>query len=553
MYYDYEEDNLKTDNKKKYIISSIIIVFIIIIGIVIIFSNNKDKYEFTLNNSSLVILRGNRRQIKIKDNNKNINYDNYEYHIKDLSIARVNDEGNIIGLKEGNTDLLVTSKESNVTKTIKIIVSKNPEEEKIEEVKDDIKPVEEEKKKEETKEQDEKLQKEQEEKKKNEELLKKQEEAKKAEEQKRIEEEKKAKEEAQRQAEEEKKKVEERERQEAEKKAEEEKKEQEEKKAEEAKKEKIQVPLRTSDGSVLMGGDPYVKYYNGYYYYLSTSGNDIKISVSKNLQDIGKPEKVVTVYKNPYNRVIWAPELHYIQGRWYIYYTNSNGDDYYDRRSYVLRSKTNNPLGEYQYMGQIKDSKHDYYAIDGTPLEWNGQLYFVYSGMPTKKKSGYQNLYIAHMSNPWTIDSERVEISSPTYSWEKKNAHINEAPEILIKNNTLHIIYSANGAQSKYYCLGMLTYNGGNILSKKAWTKTSKPVFESGNGVYGVGHASFTTSRDGKENWIVYHAYANSNSSTIKNWQRSIRIKKFTWNGNIPVFGTPAANNTYINVPSGSI
>ena len=315
----------------------------------------------------------------------------------------------------------------------------------------------------------------------------------------------------------------------------------------------FQVPLRTSDGKPLIGGDPYVIYKNGYYYYLSTSGVDIKISVSKNLQDIGKPEKVVTVWENIYNHVIWAPELHFIQGRWYIYFTNSTTDDYLSSRMFVLRSKTENPIGEYEYLGKICDLKHDYYALDGTVLEWEGQLYYLFSSLPSNNQ-GHQSLYIAHMSNPYTLDSERVLISSATYSWETISGAVNEGPEVLIKNGSLHIIYSASLAQSENYALGMLTYNGkGSLLSEKSWSKSSKPVFQSGNGVYGPGHASFTTSRDGTEDWIVYHAYANNDEKTISNWQRTIRIKKFTWNGTTPVFGKPDANDTYLSIPSGSI
>lgn len=316
---------------------------------------------------------------------------------------------------------------------------------------------------------------------------------------------------------------------------------------------KFQNPLKKADGTDLGGGDPFVTYNNGKYYYLSTNGYDIKIAVSKNLHEISIPERTVTVWVNPNKKVVWAPELHYLRGRWYIYFTNADNDDYLTRRMYVLRSKTTDPVGEYEYMGKIYDSKHDYVALDGTAFEWNNELYYVYSGHPEKNKHGYQSLYIAHMSNPYTLDSERVLISKPDYSWEKEDGHINEGPEILIKNGVLNIIYSANGAQSKYYSLGMLTYNGtGSLLSKSSWTKSSKPLFQSGNGVYGPGHCSFTKSPDGKEDWIVYHAYNDNNKSSYQNWLRYIRMQSFTWNGNVPVFGSPVATNVYINVPSGS-
>lgn len=49
---------------------------------------------------------------------------------------------------------------------------------------------------------------------------------------------------------------------------------------------------------------------------------------------------------------------------------------------------------------------------------------------------------------------------------------------------------------------------------------------------YGVGHASFTTSQDGKENWIVYHGMEDP----FAGWNaRTIRTQQFTWNSD----GTP--------------
>ena len=68
-------------------------------------------------------------------------------------------------------------------------------------------------------------------------------------------------------------------------------------------------------------------------------------------------------------------------------------------------------------------------------------------------------------------------------------------------------------------------------------------------GVYGVGHASFTVSPDGAENWIVYHA----KSLSTEGWgDRKIRTQKFTWNSDgTPNFGTPTATGAPVVVPSG--
>jgi GH43 family beta-xylosidase len=52
------------------------------------------------------------------------------------------------------------------------------------------------------------------------------------------------------------------------------------------------------------------------------------------------------------------------------------------------------------------------------------------------------------------------------------------------------------------------------------------------NQAYGVGHASFTKSADGTEDWIVYHGMLDP----ANGWgARTIRTQKFEWNSD----GTP--------------
>ncbi len=294
------------------------------------------------------------------------------------------------------------------------------------------------------------------------------------------------------------------------------------------------------------GADPWIyKHTDGFYYFTKTTGGDVTIWKSSSLTgvDAGAKRVISTGCCN-----VWAPEIHYINGAWYIYYAKDDGNND-NHRMYVLENTSADPMtGTWVNKGLITDSTNRW-AIDGTVLQVNNNLYFIWSGWEGTANVS-QKLYIAHMSNPWTIDSARVEIAHPTYSWETNTSpSVNEGPQVIVRNGVISLVYSASGSWTDGYCLGLVTANtSSNLLQASSWTKRNQPIFQSGNGLYGPGHHSFTTSPDGTEDWIVYHTAKYSGAG----WNREIRAQKFTWNAdNTPNLGAPAAPNTPIAIPSG--
>jgi GH43 family beta-xylosidase len=252
-----------------------------------------------------------------------------------------------------------------------------------------------------------------------------------------------------------------------------------------------------------------------------------------------------------------------MNGRWYIYYAAASqpGGPFLHQRSGVLESEGPDPFGAYQDKGMlytgdnIQDPATVKWAIDLSPFRMNGQLYAVWSGweennLVTDKTK--QHLYIARMSNPYTISSNRVKISSPTEEWETGGElDLNEGPELLKKNKKAFIIYSCRESWLKEYRLAQLALADTtlNPLEPANWKKTG-PVFQSTDQVFGVGHCSFTKSPDNTQDWIYYHA----KKSTTPGWQREIRLQQFTWNKDgSPDFGTPIPSGVPIQVPSGEI
>ena len=311
------------------------------------------------------------------------------------------------------------------------------------------------------------------------------------------------------------------------------------------------------------GADPWVIYKNGYYYYTNSTGRNITLWKTKNIAYLSAAEKKVVwtpPEKGPYSKEIWAPEIHFFQNKWYLYFAADSGNNN-DHRMYVLENAAADPLqGEWVMKGKLI-TPGDKWAIDGSLMEYKGKLYLVWSGWKGDV-NGEQDIYIAAMKNPWTVEGKRTLLSKPQYNWELNGelhsandpAHVsvNEGPEFLVHGNKVFLIYSASGCWTDYYALGMLTADANaNLLDSASWKKSTQPVFKQSpeNKVYATGHNSFFVSPNGKENWIVYHA--NSHPGDGCGNKRSPRAQKFTWNADgTPNFGEPVAEGVAIVVPA---
>lgn len=310
------------------------------------------------------------------------------------------------------------------------------------------------------------------------------------------------------------------------------------------------------------GADPWSIYNDGYYYYMHTMQDSLVIWKTTDLADLAHAEKK-TIFVPPagtaYSKELWAPEIHFLENKWYVYFAADDGKNA-THRMYVLENASADPMTDnWVLKGKVAD-KTDKWAIDGSVFYHRNKLYMVWSGWEGDE-NGKQEIFIAKMKNPYTIKGKRSKISSPQLDWElhgdlndagnPPHVSVNEGPQILVNGDQTFLIYSASGCWTDFYALGMLTLKGKNILNPKSWKKADQSVFKqsSKNGVYAPGHNSFFTSPDGKENWILYHA--NDKPGQGCGSFRSPRAQKFTWNKDgTPNFGEPLKTNTIINIPS---
>ena len=311
------------------------------------------------------------------------------------------------------------------------------------------------------------------------------------------------------------------------------------------------------------GADPWMIQKDGYYYYTHTTGKNLVLYKTKNFAGLASADQKI-IWEPPvgtsYSRQIWAPELHFLNGKWYFYFAADDGNNK-NHRMYVLENSSADPMtGTWELKGRVSDATNKW-AIDGTVFRHRNRWYMMWSGWEGDT-NGRQDIFMARMKNPWTIRGSRVRISSPNLSWERHgdlndadnppHVAVNEGPQILRNKKRLFIVYSASGCWTDNYGLGMLTFTGKrNILDSASWVKSPSPVFETSakDSVFAPGHNSFFKSPDGTQDWILYHA--NNKPGEGCGVRRSPRAQKFSWNTDgTPYFGTPLQKGLLVAKPS---
>ena len=263
--------------------------------------------------------------------------------------------------------------------------------------------------------------------------------------------------------------------------------------------------LEYNEPWILQRADPYVYLHTDGWYYFTASVpayDAIILRRAKTLAGLADAEEKViwTKHKSgPMSKHIWAPELHYLFGKWYVYFAGGEEEDIWKIRPYVLECQGQDPYEDsWIEKGKMRRASEDEFSfeafsLDATVFENKGEWYYVWAEKVGVGKQ-ISNLYIAKMENGYTLKTVQVLLTTPDYDWERIGFWVNEGPSVIHHDGRLFLTYSASETGTAY-CVGMLTADeDSDLLDPRSWSKERYPVLKSfpDKEIYGPGHNSFT-------------------------------------------------------------
>ncbi|AEV86406.1 alpha-arabinofuranosidase [Actinoplanes sp. SE50] len=305
----------------------------------------------------------------------------------------------------------------------------------------------------------------------------------------------------------------------------------------------------TAQPLISQRADPFIsRRYDGKYYFTGSvpAYDRVVLRGSPTLAGLTTATET-TIWTQPNNGFIWAPELHRIDDKWYVYFTKSTADDIWHIRPWVLESSLADPLDPSGWVlkGEIA-LEWDSFALDATTFAHRGRQYLVWA-QSEPEIAVNTSIYIAELANPWTLRTKPVRLTTPTKTWEIQGFKVNEGPAVLVRNGRVFLTFSASATDANY-CMGLLTADAhANLLDRASWVKSPDPIFTSDDDTqrWGPGHNSFTVAEDGRTDVLVYHArdYPQINGDPLYDPNRHTRVQKLYWHPDgTPLFGVPVGD-----------
>ncbi|KLU91065.1 alpha-N-arabinofuranosidase 2 [Magnaporthiopsis poae ATCC 64411] len=315
-------------------------------------------------------------------------------------------------------------------------------------------------------------------------------------------------------------------------------------------------PVNYSNVLIPKRADPHiVKHTDGSYFFTATVPEYDKVIVrqASTIQGLANAREVV-VFDRKKSKAgighVWAPELHMIDGKWYIYFALGRQAPF-DIRIFVIEADGPNPAtATWSEKGFIK-TDFDTFSLDATTFEVGGTRYLCWAQAdPRYENGGGTSLFLAPMIDPVTVQKGAAVISRPDQPFERIGHLVNEGAYAMERGGKVYITYSASATDANY-AMGLLTADAkADLMNPKSWTKAKQPIFKSDANTknFGPGHSSFTVSEDGKSDVLVYHSrnFKDIKGDPLNDPNRATRVQKLYWRQDgTPDFGIPVAEGAH--------
>lgn len=302
---------------------------------------------------------------------------------------------------------------------------------------------------------------------------------------------------------------------------------------------------------IMQRADPYVYLHTDGTYYFTGSVPEYDRIILRSARSLAglKDAHETTVWtrheSGPMSKHIWAPELHYLQGKWYLYFAAGEQSDIWKIRPFVLECTGADPVKDtWAEIGRMECAEEDEFSfrafsLDATVFENKGEHYFVWAEKVGVGR-GISNLYIARMENPCKLATVQVLLTTPDYEWERVGFWVDEGPAVIKRNGKIYLTFSAS-ATGACYCMGMLSASeDADLLDPESWHKERYPIVSTHRerGIYGPGHNSFTLDEEGRD-ICVFHArtYEEITGDPLNDPNRHTMLMKMEWDENDrPIF-----------------
>lgn len=265
-------------------------------------------------------------------------------------------------------------------------------------------------------------------------------------------------------------------------------------------------------GNITNIGDPYIlKYSNKYYMYATTSPNGFKVWQSDNLIDWqakGLAFDNNHAGNNWGTSNFWAPEVKFINGKFYMTYSARMAND----KMKIRIAVSDNPLGPFINWSEPFFLSDDFSYIDANLFLDGDQIFIYYTkdcSLNIVDGKHTSQIYMAELKKDLkSFQTQPILATTPSQEWENPNGEWrwNEGSFVLKHDHTYYLMYSTNAYNNPGYSVGYATAS--NPLGP--WTKyAGNPILKKNMAIHvsGPGHNSVTTSPDDKELFMVYHTH----------------------------------------------